>query len=495
MTDNGRYTAVTDWGADLNLRHVHEKQKYGVSVQFPVQRYVLGLTSPRVPDRDTEYPAGAESYQGLDVKSLKCINPLFAAALPRAPSGSASWSPTADELCNLTPGTRKPGLVFYAHIGGVPHQLLQVDPKDPDSPQKDALTSADWQLILGRDPGNLDYTGIDPHMVESYAQRTGAPVPADGFKVADPSQPEDADPIAGREWQTDSTSPMHQGLRVDLEYACTFKLDKARDCSDDAIKMDPTLSESCDCASPDPASTGGEFTHAEVPAVCNDANPRMQDSAKAYPTIRELDLARLLGQVSGAHEGIVSSLCPIHTTDMSADHMSDPLYGYRPAMNAIVSQLSSQLGAQCLPTRLVIDTEAGPPRVPCLVLGTFSGPPGVRGVPAHCQDVPGGAYMDADPTVLRQFKADQHAAWTQSGSVGADPSTGLTCEVVQATPNTRCDVNGESGWCYVENSGTSQGCAQEILFSATARPSGVVTSLQCLEASGTTVGPVAPAGP
>jgi hypothetical protein len=388
--------------------------------------------------------------------------------------------PTADELCKLTPGPRKPKLVFYAHVGGVPHQLLQVDPTQPDSPQKDTLTADDWQLILGKDPEKLDYAGIDPHMVESYNQRTSVPLPAKGFRVADPSQPENADPIAGREWQTDSTSPLHSGLVVDREYACIFKLDTPRDCSDTAIAKDRTLSASCDCASP---ATGGVFTHAEVPAVCNDANPRMQDSAKAYPTIRELDLARLLGQVPDANEGIISSLCPIHTTDMSPDHKSDPLYGYRPAMNAIVAKLAAHLTQQCLPTRLDIDQKANPPRVPCLVLGTFPGPPGAVGVPTQCTDVKGGAFVDAEPDVLHEFKNNQHTAWVQGGSTGPDPSTNLTCEVRQVTPNTPCDVNSERGWCYVENTGNSMECPQEILFNPTALVSGVTMSLQCLEAS------------
>jgi len=131
MMNGGVYptTARTDWGYDLNLRHVHEKQKYGVSVQFPIQRYVLGLTSVRVPNRDGEYPTNATSYQGLATANLKCTNPLYAATLPRPPSGGGSnWDPSSDELCSLNPGTRKPNLVYYAHIGGVPHQPLQTNP-------------------------------------------------------------------------------------------------------------------------------------------------------------------------------------------------------------------------------------------------------------------------------------------------------------------------------------------------------------------------------
>ena len=481
MKDNGTYTALNDWGTDLNLRHVHEKQKYGVSVQFPIQRYVLGLTSPRVPDRTHEYPAGAQSYAGLDPNNLDCINPLYAAALPRPPAGSSNWNPTADELCKLTPGPRKPALVFYAHIGGVPHQLLQVDPMDANSGQKTTLTEDDWQLILGKDPENFDYTGIDPHMVESYTQRTGVPVPGKGFKVADQSTPENTDPIAGREWVTDSTTPAHPGLAVDREYACIFPLDTPRDCSAMAIANDPTLSASCDCAAP---TSGGDYSHAQVPAVCNDMNPRMQDSAKAYPTIRELELAHLLGQVPGANAGIISSLCPIHTMDNS--EMSDPLYGYRPAMNAIVTALSSELHNQCLPSRLVIDQKAKPPQVPCLVLGTFLGPAGSEGVPAHCADVKGGAFTDAEPAVLKEFQNDQRGAWMRGGSVGPDPSLNLICQVRQETPNTDCKGNAsENGWCYVENNGNSKACPQEILFSQTALASNVIMSLQCLEATQT----------
>ncbi len=230
----GAYTSATDWGYDLNLRHVHEKQKYGADVQFPLQRYVLGLTSPKVPNRDGEYPAStvADSgtspagYQGLSAANLTCTNPLFAAQLPAPPAGvdPAQWQPTAAELCNLPPGPRNAGYVYYSHIGGVPHQLLQANPASPDSPQKATLTAADWKLILGNDPTNYDFSGIDPHMIESYQSRVGAVVPAGGFPVSATSAAEGSDPISGREFVTDSTNAEHQGLRVDREYACIFKL-------------------------------------------------------------------------------------------------------------------------------------------------------------------------------------------------------------------------------------------------------------------------------
>ena len=160
-----------------------------------------------------------------------------------------------------------------------------MDPKLTDAAsqaQKDTLTAADWTLILGNNPEQFDYTGIDPHMVESYNQRTNVPVPPNGFPVADQSQPTGTDPISGREWQTDSTAPEHQGLLVDREYACIFKLDAPRDCSDAATTADPTLLDSCDCQPPSPETTGS-FTPAEVPAVCDDCGPHHAGLGEGVP--------------------------------------------------------------------------------------------------------------------------------------------------------------------------------------------------------------------
>jgi hypothetical protein len=334
----------TSWGFDLNLRHVHEKEKYGVSVQFPIERYVVGLTSGTVPDRQGEYPAGASSYQGLASVNQNCTNPLFAGALPAPPAGTdpSAWTPSQSDVCNLPPGTRDASLVYYSHIGGVPHQLLQTDPANPDSPQKDSLSPADWTLIVGKDPLDYDYSGIDPHMVESVQPRTSVPMPAVGaFPVFSPDAPEGTDPVSGRESITDSTMAEHSGLLVDLQYACTFKLSAPRDCSDSATSADPTLLDSCDCTPP--ISGTGSFTHDEIPAVCNDTTPTHEDSAKAYPTIRELLLAQLLGQVDGANPGIISSICPIHAAPPASGPNLDPLYGYRPAMNAIANRLKLSL--------------------------------------------------------------------------------------------------------------------------------------------------------
>jgi hypothetical protein len=62
----------------------------------------------------------------------------------------------------------------------------------------------------------------------------------------------------------------------------------------------------------------------------------VQTYAKAYPTIRELTLAKMMGA-----QGVVASLCPIHTEDSATG--DDPLYGYRPALDALVDRMVAAL--------------------------------------------------------------------------------------------------------------------------------------------------------
>jgi hypothetical protein len=301
------YTAPNDWGFDLNLRHVHMKAKYGVDPQFPIQRYVTGLTSATVPDRNGEYPLGASSYVGTP----DCQNPLFAASLP---DGSKT---DVNSLCHATPGPRGKDLVFYAHIGGVPNSLLHFKPGDSAS---STLTAADWVQILGKDPEAYDYSGIDPHMIESYQPRAG---------LAPAGSPNGTDAISGHEWITDTG--MGHILQVDRQYACVFPL---VDATENPTTRDCTLAQNanfCDCP-----HTAGSVTTAQLPPVCDQTTITHQTGAKAYPTIRELLLAKKLGK-----QGLVSSICPIHAADNATN--DDPLYGYRPAVELMVDALKGAI--------------------------------------------------------------------------------------------------------------------------------------------------------
>jgi hypothetical protein len=277
----------------LNVRFFHMKQRFGLDPQFPITRYATGLQSTTVPDSAHEHDS-----MGNYSPTLDCTNPLFATGLPTSASA---------ELCALTPGPRLPSQVFFTVIGGVPHQLLQSNPSDPDSPQKPALSASDWTAILGADPLDYDFTGADFHMLESEQPRAQSSCP--------PTAADDCDPINGRERNTN---------KGDLQFACTFQLTAPIDCSQAAN------TGACACATGalDDGSqlcekdASGDYTQTQI-------------NGGAYPTIRALALAEGLGG-----QAVVSSLCPIHTTEATP---GDPLYAYRPAFTALVDRLSSTL--------------------------------------------------------------------------------------------------------------------------------------------------------
>lgn len=471
------FGAANDWGYNPNLRHVHMTQKYGAVPQFPIQRYVLGLTSTTVPDRNGEYPAGASSYQGLTNRD--CVNPLFAASLP----DGTTTDPAV--LCKLPAGGRTADLVYYAHIGGVPHQLLQKDPSNPDSPQKDTLADADWTKILGKDPLSEDYTGIDPHMIESYQPRAGLP-------VGPTSTP---DPASGYDWTTDQGA--QHVLQVDREYACTFPLTTPRDCTD---TTDPSVLYACDC----PATAG--LTPDQLPPLCNPSTPTQQVAAKAYPTTRELLLAKLMGA-----RGFISSLCPIHVQPAAGQSsLTDGLFGYNPAVNGIVDRLKVALGNECIPETLTTDPGTG--LAPCLILvslpaagaaGSCANPgsacdprEGLVGPDVASTTQPAGAPAPLSSAVLQKYCETAEAAYVAGGGAPGgkdDPDVHATCALDQITTQLNagdfsagtCASAKDPGWCYVTGApAVALRCpAGTIVFTAGAPPAGARTSLECLESS------------
>jgi hypothetical protein len=215
---------------DPNVRFFHMKQRFGLDPMYPASRYTRGLgvdptkksASLYVPNRDGEHPTKGSNYEGR----AACRNPLFAKSLP---------SSAGDELCNLEPGPRGPGLVFYAAITGVPGDLI---------PSDGVLDDAGWTRVLGNDPLAYDFRNADPRMLESITPRPGVSSDRD---------------TRGK----------------DLQYACTFDLATPRTCA----AADPA----CDCkGAPGP--------------LCDTANPHVQVRAKAYPGIRHIALAKSLGK-------------------------------------------------------------------------------------------------------------------------------------------------------------------------------------------------------
>jgi hypothetical protein len=488
----------------LNTRFYHQKLRFGLFAGYPTSRYVRGMQQVTVPDSAHEHDSNG-NYIGDQDANANCVNPIYAQNLPTDPTNTAA-------LCGLTRGTRTPDLVYYAAIAGVPHQLLQSVPGDGtcasgtaagDCPQKGTLTDNDWKTIMGNDPENYDFSGADFHMVENWDPRTtrGAAVSAEehgplaGNVLANASscpptmggsvkgQPL-CDPINGREWATN---------KGDLQFSCIFDLTPqysgtGKDCSNAEYQG------ACDCA------TGALNAGTQL---CDSATPTLQVYGKAYPSVREMVIAKAMSTSQSGNQGIVSSLCPIHVSDNSGGN--DPLYGYRPAVNAIIDRLKASLSNTCLPQKLTPDTSGN---VPCLILVQLpaQGPPGSCANPgAACNNMlgllgpgdiaPGQTVPTLSTDILNKFCQSQEAAYTGPQGMTGDPDLYPTCAIQQLTTGENptdfqggsCSGSSDPGWCYVTGT-AANGCPQAILFTKSEPPTGSTVSLQCIEQSVTVVG-------
>jgi hypothetical protein len=442
----------------VNVRFFNQKQRFGVFAGYPIARYTRGLMSPSVPDRGHEVD-GNGNYVGDQDKYANCVNPLYAQNLPTDPN---------TDLCHLTRGPRTPDLIYYAAIAGVPHQLLQAQPGDAecsagtnaaDCPQKSQLTDADWLLITGKDPEHYDFSGVDFHMLESENPRGGS--------NCGPNAADNCDPINGREWNTS---------KKDLQFSCIFPLTDPttgmavqKDCND------PKYTGACDCA------TGSNSQNTPLCQKNNGAYTNIQIAGKAYPSVRELVIAHTMANSSAGIQGVVSSLCPIHTSFVGGT--TDPLYGYRPAANAIINRLKNSLSVQCLPQQLKRDMSAtGQGRVPCLILVTLPKP----GTEDVCTSLAG--LHPPEASVLARFRAAQEQAWNPKSGL-PEPNSLPICELDQLTPQANagafgpdmtCSASTTAGWCYVDGQAAGT-CPQQIIFTTGEPPPGATVSLQCVE--------------
>jgi hypothetical protein len=182
----------------------------------------------------------------------------------------------------------------------------------------------------------------------------------------------------------------------------------------------------------------------------------MQIKGKAYPTIRELRVAKGLGTQS-----VVASLCAKDVTSAT----TAPTFGYNPAMQAIVSRLTGPLNGQCLPQAL---TKTANGTVACSVLVVY---PMQTDQAAGCID-PG--MSQPSPSQLSDFQTQ----WQSQNGAGPSP---VVCVFQQLAAGTdysgaSCEGSPSPGWCYTQG---VDGCAQAIKFGASGPPAGTTVSLQC----------------
>jgi hypothetical protein len=453
--DGGFYGAKDE---SLNIRFHLMKKRFGVDPQYPLRRYVNGLTQKTVPMRGGEHANDLSYIVSTDQAdpATICTNPLFAKELPTSaeideagvtnvtevrkvrPKNSDAW-------CNLQVGEREAGSVFFAVIGGAPPELVYGPEKDgvrqllDDDGNARPLNDAEWNKITGKDPVNYDYRDQDPRMIQSRAKRrdgSGNTLPAD--------------------WNTDS-SPF-----TDLQYACTFDLPDAFQ----RVSRDPTIAiDDCSRGVESPLCAAGDVN-----------TNRRQIKGKAFPTIREFTLARLLGE-----QGIAASLCAENVTDPSKDN-----YGYNPAVSGIVDRLKNALSAQCLPRRLNVNPVDN--RVQCLVLETMP-----EDFQKTCADI---GRATPDPTVLARFREQKALQQGCGGSgqkacaEGQDLTKRTVCQLkdVPVPEGESCVDNADPVWCYVtraagKGKNPAGRCSQGIIFSrrAVSDAKGALVDLQCID--------------
>jgi hypothetical protein len=271
-----------------NLRCYDQKRKYGYDYLYPIQRYVLGLTSAWLPEGFDEIGRPLVDDQG-NVRFLK--NPLY--------------SEPVDDEGNV----RSRDQVFFVGIVGVPWQDVAT-PETRDAPgQLDLIPSNQfessglWERILGSKAQGVLPT--DPFARESSEPRTGAnPVT---MIATTPPNSVAFNPINGKE----------RDVFDDLQYSCIFPLPEPRSC---AGAVAPTAA--CDCKTDRFAGN----------PLCWDQGENgygtTQYFAKAYPAPRILSVLEAVGP-----QAVVASICPKNMTDTNARD-----FGYRPVIGTFVKE-------------------------------------------------------------------------------------------------------------------------------------------------------------
>jgi hypothetical protein len=384
-------TALEPAEDPANLRCFDQKRRFGIDFLYPTSRYVTALTEVTIANRNGELVA----------------NPIFSDLDP------------SDAFSNI----RGWGRVFLAGVVGVPWQDIARDPADPDQGWKtseELAAGGVWDLILG-DPAS-HVPPLDPHMVESIDPRTGVS-PVTGEALAPPGSPNGADSINGHE--------LTIAARDNLQYACVFGLPAVgqRDCSGGV-----SGEADCDCADPDNDSPLCEANPADG------GQRTLQVSAKAYPSLRQLEVLRGLDT-----QGFVGSICPVQLHDVDAWS-----FGYRSVLRGLLDRLAPAPALQCLPRRLPIDRQG---QVGCSVIEARRAGGTCICDPTHGRvDVPQ-AQADVEPCV-------------EPSKVGfpIDPAEAFDCfcGVVQLSGDaldacrkgaSHALVAGQEvhGWCYADD--------------------------------------------
>jgi hypothetical protein len=417
-----------------NLRCWQTKRRFGFDLLFGIDRYVNGLTQPRVKDR-----------QGNDRPNplMSLVNdPTTGQPVPQY----AGLSPRSDS-----------SKIFLVGIIGVPWQDLATrDTLDSASPnltlmnygQMVAAQPNRWDVILGNpNPPNFaaPIPPSDPFMVESIDPRSGTnPITQQPIVSATSSDPKAT--INGHEYN------VNPAALDDLQYACIFPLPQSRSCTDPAFTTtDPTKRRGCDCKTSGYDNVVDRNRPLCQPITGGPAGTT-QFSAKAYPGTRYLQVLKSFGEKSTSQNSIVASICP---KDTNWANWNNSAYGYNAAVNALVDRFKEKLGAECLaqPLPTTYDPNSGAPVITCRVIeATLTS----TGQVPSCNTAGRGGEVDANllPAVWQNLRAAGQCGVTNRPPCDLSnftvcmlapvPSDQLhSCQYDTATANV-------SGYCYID---------------------------------------------
>ncbi|HEY6724814.1 MAG TPA: hypothetical protein VI197_12330 [Polyangiaceae bacterium] len=428
----------------LNLRCHNQKQRFGLDLLYPIDRYVAGLRDPLVYDTH-RCSAGGDCPLAT--------NPLF------DPRGEGN--------------PRDPSLIFLAGIVGVPWQDIATEASLSDPERLEYMTAPEltasgrWDMIIGdpeaENPAAAAALPQDPLMHEQSDPRTGThPVTNEAIAPESSTDPQ-ANSINGHETVNDDNG--------DLQYACIFPLAEPRDCSDSGIGA-------CDCT---------EDSLAKNRPLCNPpgggAAGLAQYYAKAYPGLRLLQTLRDFGDNS-----IVASICPkVVDPDALAGGDQSPAFGYNPAIAALVERTKEVLGGRCLPRSFDVDDDG---RIACSI---------VEAVQTDRDCDAGAGRSDVNDEAAAAVARQMMAAGLCGGASSIECDEYSLCHIGQLAGDAleacqnQVDYRDVPGFCYIDasedvgNEALLQGCPateqRQLRFVGEDTPSsGSATFMVCDEA-------------
>ncbi|HXK19998.1 MAG TPA: hypothetical protein VNG33_19440, partial [Polyangiaceae bacterium] len=322
-------------------------------------------------------------------------------------------------------------------------------------------TKGRWEMILGDNKAGSNDVPVpptDPFMIEQPDERmAGAKNPVTGDAiVASSSMNPKASAINGHE--------QVNVANTDLQYACIFPLATPLTC--DQARDD--AGQGCDCF-----QSGTDLMSYNRP-LCQPpgggAPTTTQSFAKAYPGTRHLEVLKEFKANS-----IVASICPKYAS--KAD-MTNPDYGYNPAVKAIIDRLKEALKGKCLPRPLVpekvgsTDLEVG--QVPCAVIEAVLPQ---NGAACTCDTsinrlpLDGSDGQPARPelrtAVLNKLQLDNSCGGKEKGATPCEDY--CTCELAQLSGADLMHCQQDPapptvpGYCYVNAAPNEEHVGNELL--------------------------------